>query len=151
MYHWTVPTISIILIFSYAIPGWCNGIRRRWMAIGDDLKHVYDILQKSKYWNYDTCRKSILHCYVQELKAVVEEVTLIGDEDAAEEITQKIYNIETNGNITFMEEDSCKTCEEYEEKDLEEFIKGFETLTQQMLSLLLRTHDRSKKTATMMT
>lgn len=27
MYHWTVPIISIILIFSYAIPGWCNGIR----------------------------------------------------------------------------------------------------------------------------
>ncbi|XP_073460345.1 interleukin-15 isoform X3 [Aquarana catesbeiana] len=135
MYHWTVPIISIILIFSYAIPGWCNGIRMRWMAIGADLKHVYEILQKSKYWNYDTCRKSILHCYVQELKTVVEEITLIGDEDAAEEITQKIDHIETNGNITFLEKDSCKSCEEYEEKDLEEFIKGFETLTQKMLTL----------------
>lgn len=57
----------------------------------------------------DTCRKSILHCYVQELKTVVEEITLIGDEDAAEEITQKIDHIETNGNITFLEVCIAKT------------------------------------------
>ncbi|XP_077333073.1 interleukin-15 isoform X1 [Lithobates pipiens] len=147
MYHWTVSIIGIILIFSYA--GWCNRIHRRWRAIGEDLKRVYEILQKSKYWDYhkglklytasasraDTCRKSVLRCYVQELKTVVEEITLIGDKDEVEEINQKVGNIETNGDIIFLEKDSCKTCEEYEEKDLEEFIKGFETLTQKLKSL----------------
>ncbi|CAI9556487.1 unnamed protein product [Staurois parvus] len=149
MYHWTVPIISVILIFSYAIPGWCNRFQCQWRQIGVDLTTVKKILQKSKYWNYhkeltlytaspshvDTCRNSILHCYVQELQTIVEEITLIGDKDAANDITFLIHNIETNGNLSSLQEDNCKDCEEYEEKDLEKFIEGFTALAQQMQTL----------------
>ncbi|KAM5192917.1 interleukin-15 isoform 2-T2 [Mantella aurantiaca] len=134
----------------YTIPGWCIGIQRKWQQIGEDLNRVYEILEKSKYWNYhtglklytasasnvDTCRNSILHCYVQELKTVVEEVNLIGDEDAAQRITHKIDDIVINGDLLdFMQNGSCKKCEEYEEKPIEEFMEDFRTLTQKIQNL----------------
>ncbi|XP_072261966.1 interleukin-15 isoform X2 [Pyxicephalus adspersus] len=136
MYHWTVPIISVILIFSYAIPGRCVGFHRKWQEIGIDLKNVSEREGLKLYTagpvDHDTCGQSILSCYVQELKALVEEINLIGDEDAAQRISDKIYEMEVNGDLYSLQDGGCKKCEEYEEKPIEEFMEDFKTLTQIM-------------------
>ncbi|XP_075055564.1 interleukin-15 [Mixophyes fleayi] len=80
----------------------------------------------------ENCEQSVLYCYVQELKTVVEELSLLDDQYITDQIENQILHIERNGHLETKTTDSCKKCEEYEEKPIEEFKKGLNTLTQKM-------------------
>lgn len=82
------------------------------------------------------CTGLILHCYHEEFKVVLEELSMSGEETLAEEMNHILKNIRTYHQSESDMASSCKKCEECEEKPFQEFIKNFESIAQRIMSNL---------------
>ncbi|XP_056418884.1 interleukin-15 isoform X2 [Hyla sarda] len=147
---WIMFILSIISLQNFA----CNQVfaeSQKWKAIKKDLDTLEQDIRRSKYWarNYksdlslytakiddytETCIQPIFYCYCAEIKVVLEEMKISGDEKEAKELGNRLDHMRANLPSKNKLPDGCKKCEEYEEKSFNEFIDSFKTLAQKMNS-----------------
>ncbi|XP_069600098.1 interleukin-15 isoform X5 [Ranitomeya imitator] len=114
-----------------------------------ELKALKEIFKSSKYWkdNYQmdlklytakvddytgTCTKSIFECFYKEFEVLLEEISLL-EEKVAKNFSNTLQHMRSYYQYESSKmPNTCKKCEEYEEKSIEEFIKSFESIAQKM-------------------
>ncbi|XP_069832963.1 interleukin-15 isoform X2 [Dendropsophus ebraccatus] len=79
-----------------------------------------------------TCIQPIFDCFCEEIYVILEEISMSGEEDVAGIIRNQLALMQTILPSNNDMPDSCKKCEEYEEKSFSEFMESFETLAQKM-------------------
>ncbi|XP_056418886.1 interleukin-15 isoform X4 [Hyla sarda] len=135
---WIMFILSIISLQNFA----CNQVfaeSQKWKAIKKDLdtlEQKSDLsLYTAKIDDYtETCIQPIFYCYCAEIKVVLEEMKISGDEKEAKELGNRLDHMRANLPSKNKLPDGCKKCEEYEEKSFNEFIDSFKTLAQKMNS-----------------
>ncbi|XP_053315314.1 interleukin-15 [Spea bombifrons] len=88
----------------------------------------------------DTCNDSIIHCYLLELAVVVEEVACVENNTEAQILLEFMKDNyfpdgqhKALGDFVPVIPDNCPKCEDYEEKNFQEFMKEFKSLLQYLI------------------
>ncbi|XP_073498240.1 interleukin-15 [Phyllobates terribilis] len=142
----------IVLIFSITLSFASNYALTEEFKSGifilKELKSLKEIFKSSKYWkdNYQrdlklytakvddytgTCTKSIFECFYKEFEVLLEEISLL-EEKVGNNFSNTLQHIRSYNHYESKMSNTCKKCEEYEEKSVEEFIKSFESIAQKM-------------------
>ncbi|KAM4051933.1 interleukin-15 isoform 4-T4 [Anomaloglossus baeobatrachus] len=83
-----------------------------------------------------TCTQSIFECFYKEFEVLLEEISLVEEEHVvnkvAKNFNQALQNMRSYNRLESKMPNTCKRCEEYEEKSIHEFLKSFESITQKM-------------------
>ncbi|XP_069600097.1 interleukin-15 isoform X4 [Ranitomeya imitator] len=98
------------------------------------LKEQMDLkLYTAKVDDYTgTCTKSIFECFYKEFEVLLEEISLL-EEKVAKNFSNTLQHMRSYYQYESSKmPNTCKKCEEYEEKSIEEFIKSFESIAQKM-------------------
>ncbi|XP_073405876.1 interleukin-15 isoform X2 [Dendrobates tinctorius] len=97
------------------------------------LKEQMDLkLYTAKVDDYTgTCTKSIFECFYKEFEVLLEEISLL-EKKVAKNFSNILQHMRSYYQSESNMPNTCKKCEEYEEKSIEEFIKSFESIAQKM-------------------
>ncbi|KAM4051932.1 interleukin-15 isoform 3-T3 [Anomaloglossus baeobatrachus] len=132
---WIVFLFSITLSFaSYSV--FTEGNNGK--LLRKELDSLTTILKRSFYWEnkYGTCTQSIFECFYKEFEVLLEEISLVEEEHVvnkvAKNFNQALQNMRSYNRLESKMPNTCKRCEEYEEKSIHEFLKSFESITQKM-------------------
>ncbi|XP_073405877.1 interleukin-15 isoform X3 [Dendrobates tinctorius] len=89
------------------------------------------ILKELKALKEGTCTKSIFECFYKEFEVLLEEISLL-EKKVAKNFSNILQHMRSYYQSESNMPNTCKKCEEYEEKSIEEFIKSFESIAQKM-------------------
>ncbi|XP_077135367.1 interleukin-15 isoform X5 [Ranitomeya variabilis] len=97
-----------------------------------EMKSGKLILKELKALKEGTCTKSIFECFYKEFEVLLEEISLL-EEKVAKNFSNTLQHMRSYYQYESSKmPNTCKKCEEYEEKSIEEFIKSFESIAQKM-------------------
>ncbi|CAN2388816.1 hypothetical protein PRIEUP_LOCUS16762, partial [Pristimantis euphronides] len=147
---WIALIFRITLMQNFSV-NYSFAEKEKWRILKMELDTLRKQFQESNYWKSayqedlrlytarvddftDTCTQQIFDCYCDEFKVALEEISLSGETILAKKIKHTLDHMETYRPSENGTKDSCKKCEEYEEKSFQDFMNTFESLLQKKYS-----------------